>query len=142
MEVDLLSRQSGLSGRQVERWFRRRRNQDRPSLLKKFREARWEELGQVKLGGRVFLLGGEGGYLERVLLILPPGFLLQLEIHVLPNCLCCWHGCHCGCECWEVGAHPLRWAKPQGVSPSFILSLQKPWFYDLRKVWEGYPIQV
>lgn len=61
MEVDLLSRQSGLSGRQVERWFRRRRNQDRPSLLKKFREARWEELGQVKLGGScVFLLGGEG----------------------------------------------------------------------------------
>lgn len=39
-EVELLSRQSGLSGRQVERWFRRRRNQDRPSLLKKFREAR------------------------------------------------------------------------------------------------------
>ncbi|XP_033715851.1 ceramide synthase 2 isoform X4 [Tursiops truncatus] len=40
-EVELLSRQSGLSGRQVERWFRRRRNQDRPSLLKKFREASW-----------------------------------------------------------------------------------------------------
>lgn len=39
-EVELLSRKSGLSGRQVERWFRRRRNQDRPSLLKKFREAR------------------------------------------------------------------------------------------------------
>lgn len=43
-EVELLSRQSGLSGRQVERWFRRRRNQDRPSLLKKFREARWGRL--------------------------------------------------------------------------------------------------
>ncbi|KAG8509236.1 Ceramide synthase 2 [Galemys pyrenaicus] len=41
VEVELLSRQSGLSGRQVERWFRRRRNQDRPSLLKKFREASW-----------------------------------------------------------------------------------------------------
>lgn len=40
VEVELLSRQSGFSGRQVERWFRRRRNQDRPSLLKKFREAR------------------------------------------------------------------------------------------------------
>lgn len=21
------------------------------------------------------------------------------------------------------------------------LSLQKPWFYDMKKVWEGYPIQ-
>ncbi|KAM7318305.1 ceramide synthase 2 isoform X2 [Alexandromys fortis] len=40
-EVELLSRQSGLSSRQIERWFRRRRNQDRPSLLKKFREASW-----------------------------------------------------------------------------------------------------
>lgn len=52
VEVELLSRQSGLSGRQVERWFRRRRNQDRPSLLKKFREARWGRLGQEKLGGK------------------------------------------------------------------------------------------
>ncbi|KAL4829330.1 hypothetical protein H8958_001147 [Nasalis larvatus] len=41
VEVELLSWQSGLSGRQVERWFRRRRNQDWPSLLKKFREASW-----------------------------------------------------------------------------------------------------
>uniref|UniRef100_A0A8C4ZN53 Ceramide synthase 3 n=1 Tax=Gadus morhua TaxID=8049 RepID=A0A8C4ZN53_GADMO len=38
--VDGLSKKSGLSGRQVERWFRRRRNQDRPGVLKKFREAR------------------------------------------------------------------------------------------------------
>ncbi|NXS54313.1 CERS2 synthase, partial [Brachypteracias leptosomus] len=40
-EVELLSKKSGCSVRQVERWFRRRRNQDRPSLLKKFREASW-----------------------------------------------------------------------------------------------------
>lgn len=39
-EVEMLSKKSGCTVRQVERWFRRRRNQDRPSLLKKFREAR------------------------------------------------------------------------------------------------------
>ncbi|NXO45978.1 CERS2 synthase, partial [Locustella ochotensis] len=66
-DVEMLSKKSGCTVRQVERWFRRRRNQDRPSLLKKFREAR--------------------------LLCLP------------------------------------------------LLILQKPWFYDLREVWKGYPIQ-
>lgn len=39
-DVEMLSKKSGWTVRQVERWFRRRRNQDRPSLLKKFREAR------------------------------------------------------------------------------------------------------
>lgn len=39
-DVEALSKKSGCTVRQVERWFRRRRNQDRPSLLKKFREAR------------------------------------------------------------------------------------------------------
>uniref|UniRef100_A0A3Q2DXW4 Ceramide synthase 2b n=1 Tax=Cyprinodon variegatus TaxID=28743 RepID=A0A3Q2DXW4_CYPVA len=39
--VASLCKQTGYSERQVQRWFRRRRNQDRPSLLKKFREARF-----------------------------------------------------------------------------------------------------
>uniref|UniRef100_A0A3B4F446 Ceramide synthase 2-like n=1 Tax=Pundamilia nyererei TaxID=303518 RepID=A0A3B4F446_9CICH len=39
--VASLCKKTGYSERQVQRWFRRRRNQDRPSLLKKFREASW-----------------------------------------------------------------------------------------------------
>lgn len=76
VEVELLSRQSGLSSRQIERWFRRRRNQDRPSLLKKFREASWR-------------------------------FTFYLIAFVA----------------------------------GMAVIVDKPWFYDLRKVWEGYPIQ-
>uniref|UniRef100_A0A7N9AR88 Ceramide synthase 2a n=1 Tax=Mastacembelus armatus TaxID=205130 RepID=A0A7N9AR88_9TELE len=40
--IDSLSKQTGCSVRQVQRWFRRRRNQDRPSKLKKFQEARYK----------------------------------------------------------------------------------------------------
>uniref|UniRef100_H3ARQ4 Ceramide synthase 2 n=1 Tax=Latimeria chalumnae TaxID=7897 RepID=H3ARQ4_LATCH len=40
-DIEVLSKMSSCTPRQVERWFRRRRNEDRPSLLKKFREASW-----------------------------------------------------------------------------------------------------
>uniref|UniRef100_A0A3Q3CLW3 Ceramide synthase 3a n=1 Tax=Haplochromis burtoni TaxID=8153 RepID=A0A3Q3CLW3_HAPBU len=40
VDIDGLSKKSSLSTRQVERWFRRRRRQDRPGVLKKFTEAR------------------------------------------------------------------------------------------------------
>ncbi|XP_029436091.1 ceramide synthase 2 [Rhinatrema bivittatum] len=40
-DLESLSSKSSCTVRQVERWFRRRRNQDRPSMLKKFREASW-----------------------------------------------------------------------------------------------------
>ncbi|KAM4593139.1 ceramide synthase 2 [Odontesthes bonariensis] len=40
-DTDGLSKKSNLTVRQVERWFRRRRRQDHPGILKKFREASW-----------------------------------------------------------------------------------------------------
>ncbi|TRZ00883.1 hypothetical protein DNTS_015617 [Danionella cerebrum] len=40
-DINGVCKKLGWSERQVERWFRRRRNQDRPGVLKKFKEASW-----------------------------------------------------------------------------------------------------
>ncbi|XP_061520158.1 ceramide synthase 2a [Phycodurus eques] len=39
--LEKLSKQTDYSVRQVQRWFKQRRNQDRPSKIKKFQEASW-----------------------------------------------------------------------------------------------------
>ncbi|MGH0137116.1 UNVERIFIED_CONTAM: hypothetical protein FKN15_036560 [Acipenser sinensis] len=40
-DLEGLAKKCNWTVRKVERWFRRRRNQERPSVLKKFREACW-----------------------------------------------------------------------------------------------------
>ncbi len=40
-DIESLGKKTGYSERQIHRWFRRRRNEERPNKLKKFREARY-----------------------------------------------------------------------------------------------------
>uniref|UniRef100_A0A672P7S7 Ceramide synthase 2-like n=1 Tax=Sinocyclocheilus grahami TaxID=75366 RepID=A0A672P7S7_SINGR len=40
-EIESLGKKTGYSERQIHRWFRQRRNQERPNKLKKFKEASW-----------------------------------------------------------------------------------------------------
>ncbi|XP_041865041.1 ceramide synthase 2 [Melanotaenia boesemani] len=63
-DVDGLSKKSSLSVRQVERWFRRRRRQDHPGVLKKFREASWRFVFYLSafVGGIVALYDKEWLY--------------------------------------------------------------------------------
>ncbi|XP_059835958.1 ceramide synthase 2-like [Hypanus sabinus] len=75
-EIESLAKSSSLTPRQVERWFRRRRNQARPSVLKKFREA-----------------------------------------------------------CWRFTFYLVAFVAGMAVI------VDKPWFYDLRETWKGFPIQ-
>ncbi|KAK4807644.1 hypothetical protein QYF61_015990 [Mycteria americana] len=107
-DVEMLSKKSGCTVRQVERWFRRRRNQDRPSLLKKFREASWR--------------------FTFYLIAFIAGMAVIVDVSIGPPCAC-----------------PAPSAPPAPSNTSLSLSPlrvpQKPWFYDLREVWKGYPIQ-
>uniref|UniRef100_A0A8C4Z7H0 Ceramide synthase 2b n=1 Tax=Gadus morhua TaxID=8049 RepID=A0A8C4Z7H0_GADMO len=73
--MERLCKQTDLSERQVQRWFRRRRNQDRPSLIKKFKEASW-----------------------------------RFTFYLLA---------------FFAGLATL---------------IDKPWFYDLKEMWEGFPV--
>lgn len=63
-DVDGLSKKSALTVRQVERWFRRRRSQDRPGTLKKFREASWRFVFYLSafIGGILALYDKEWSY--------------------------------------------------------------------------------
>lgn len=63
-DIDGLSKKSSLSVRQVERWFRRRRRQDFPGVLKKFREASWRFVFYLSafIGGIVALYDKEWLY--------------------------------------------------------------------------------
>ncbi|XP_053478401.1 ceramide synthase 2 isoform X2 [Ictalurus furcatus] len=76
LDVRGLSKKLSWSEHQIVRWFRRRRNQDRPGVLKKFREASWR-------------------------------FAFYL--------------------CAFIGG--------------LVALHDKPWFYDLREVWAGFPKQ-
>ncbi|XP_036399545.1 ceramide synthase 2 [Megalops cyprinoides] len=75
-EIDGLSKKCSWTRRQVERWFRRRRNQERPGVLRKFREACWRFVFYISA-----FIGG------------------------------------------------------------LIALYDKPWFYDTREVWSGFPKQ-
>ncbi|XP_054626647.1 protein Lines homolog 1 isoform X3 [Dunckerocampus dactyliophorus] len=63
-DLDGLSKKSCLSVRQVERWFRRRRGQDRPGVLKKFTEASWRFVFYLasSIGGLLALYDKEWFY--------------------------------------------------------------------------------
>ncbi|XP_053741695.1 ceramide synthase 2 [Synchiropus splendidus] len=66
-DIDGLSKKSSLSVRQVERWFRRRRSEDRPGVLKKFREASWRFVFYLSavIGGVAALIDKEWFYDNR-----------------------------------------------------------------------------
>lgn len=64
-EVGSLGKQSGLSQRKIQTWFRHRRNQDRPSNTKKFCEASWVF---VFLNTHIFTEVSSANYIESLTL--------------------------------------------------------------------------
>lgn len=46
-EIESLGKKTGYSERRIHSWFRRRRNEERPNKLKKFREARYWTIQRV-----------------------------------------------------------------------------------------------
>ncbi|XP_028812584.1 ceramide synthase 2 isoform X2 [Denticeps clupeoides] len=63
-DIEGLSKKCSWTARQVERWFRKRRNQERPGVLKKFREASWRFFFYLSafIGGLVALHDKEWFY--------------------------------------------------------------------------------
>ncbi|CAG08033.1 unnamed protein product [Tetraodon nigroviridis] len=113
-EVVSLGKQCGLSQRKIQTWFRRRRNQDRPSNTRKFCEASWRFV--------FYLVAFSAG--------------LASLIHVsLMVCVCVWV---CVCVC--VGVCVCVWVySPTHTCRSPVL--QTSWFWDHTEFWRGYPKQ-
>lgn len=71
-ELISLAKQCDLPVRKVERWFRRRRNTDRPSLSKKFCEAWWAGAEAISCRGLSLALRSVGSLLPPSLPCTPP----------------------------------------------------------------------
>uniref|UniRef100_A0A672P5S9 Ceramide synthase 2-like n=1 Tax=Sinocyclocheilus grahami TaxID=75366 RepID=A0A672P5S9_SINGR len=68
-EIESLGKKTGYSERQIHRWFRQRRNQERPNKLKKFKEARYRTI-------QCFCLGS---YSLNIVFVLQKPWLYKME---------------------------------------------------------------
>uniref|UniRef100_A0A3B4XBB9 Ceramide synthase 3a n=1 Tax=Seriola lalandi dorsalis TaxID=1841481 RepID=A0A3B4XBB9_SERLL len=109
--IDGLSKKTSLSARQVERWFRRRRSQDRPGVLKKFREAR-SVCVCVCVCVCVFIM-----------IIIMHHLQKPQSIYVCTSCS------------WRFVFYLAAFIG--GIAALY----DKEWFYDTREVWTDFPKQ-